>query len=284
MQSIKYFAFLCFLFTPYAFAGDKLLATGGVSQIEGTGGGGLVPWALITGYGTDQQIGASAFYTVAKTRGGYEIDTVGAAVGFYNRFEVSLSQTKFGLSNTIPHTSIKLNTLGMKLRLVGDAIYDQDVWYPQVSVGMQIKHNEDFDFVPKLIGAEHSTGIDYYLTASKLYLAGIFGRNLLLSTSLRATKANQFGILGFGGDKRDQYQLLPSFTGAIMLKDNLITGIEYRYKPDNISTFKEQDAKSIYTTWFPHKNFSITGAYVDLGNIADKSNQTAWYLSGQVSY
>ncbi len=284
MQYIKYFAFLCFLFTPLSFAGDKLLATGGVSQIEGTGGGGLVPWALITGYGTNEQIGASAFYTVAKTRDGYEIDTVGAAIGFYNRFEVSLSQTKFGLSDTVPHTSIKLNTFGMKLRLLGDAIYDQDVWYPQVSIGMQIKHNEDFDFVPDLIGAKHSTGVDYYLTATKLYLAGLFGRNILLSSTLRATKANQFGILGFGGDNRNQYQLMPSFTAAIMLRDNLITGIEYRNKPDNINTFKEQDAKSLYTTWFPHKNFSITGAYVDLGNIADKSNQTAWYLSGQVSY
>ena len=30
----------------------KLLATGGVSQVEGAGGGGLVPWALITGYGS----------------------------------------------------------------------------------------------------------------------------------------------------------------------------------------------------------------------------------------
>jgi Protein of unknown function (DUF3034) len=284
MQYIKYFAFLCLLLAPYAFAGDRLLATGGVSQIEGTGGGGLVPWAMITGYGTDQQTGASAFYTVTKTRGGFEIDSVGAAVGFYNRFELSLSQTKFGLSNTVPHTSIKLNTLGMKLRLVGDAIYDQDIWYPQLSVGMQIKHNEDFDFVPKLIGAEHSTGVDYYLTATKLYLAGAFGRNLLLSTTLRTTKANQFGILGFGGDKNDQYQLMPSFTAAIMLRDNLITGIEYRNKPNNINTFKEQDANSLYAAWFPYKNFSITGAYVDLGNIADKSNQTAWYLSGQVSY
>ena len=35
-----------------ARAGDRLLATGGVSQVEGAGGGGLVPWALIAGYGT----------------------------------------------------------------------------------------------------------------------------------------------------------------------------------------------------------------------------------------
>ena len=45
--------------------GGRLLATGGVTQIEGTGGGGLVPWALITGYGTRDQVSATAFYTVA---------------------------------------------------------------------------------------------------------------------------------------------------------------------------------------------------------------------------
>ena len=44
-------------------AGDRLLATGGVSQVEGSGGGGLVPWALITGLGTVDEVGGSAFCT-----------------------------------------------------------------------------------------------------------------------------------------------------------------------------------------------------------------------------
>ena len=46
----------------------RLLPTGGVSTIEGAGGGGLSSWALITGYGTDSQIGANVHYTGAKTR------------------------------------------------------------------------------------------------------------------------------------------------------------------------------------------------------------------------
>ena len=41
----------------------KLLATAGVTQIEGAGGGGLAPWAVITGYGTRDAIGANAHYT-----------------------------------------------------------------------------------------------------------------------------------------------------------------------------------------------------------------------------
>ena len=43
--------------------GDKLLLTGGVSQVEGAAGGGLTPWALIAGYGTRDQVGAQAFAT-----------------------------------------------------------------------------------------------------------------------------------------------------------------------------------------------------------------------------
>lgn len=267
-----------------AHAGDRLLATGGVSQIEGAGGGGLTPWALIAGYGTDNQIGGSVFFTRAKTGDDFELNTGGVAVGFYNRLELSVSQTKFELGTTVPKESIRLNTLGIKVRLFGDAIYDQDSWIPQVAVGALVKHNEDFDLVPKLLGAKNGTGVDYYLAASKLYLDALFGRNIVLGGTLIATKANQFGLLGFGGDLRDDYQIKPSYSGAIMLKDNLLLGMEYRYKPDNLSSFNENDAKDVFITWFPHKRLSITAAVVDLGNIADKDNQTAWYLSGQLSY
>jgi len=61
-----FFAAIFTLGNTSAIAGDRLLATGGVAQIEGAAGGGLTPWALITGYGTDAQIGGSAFYTQAK--------------------------------------------------------------------------------------------------------------------------------------------------------------------------------------------------------------------------
>ena len=43
--------------------GGKLLLTGGVSTVEGAAGGGLVPWALIGGYGTRDQVGGNVFVT-----------------------------------------------------------------------------------------------------------------------------------------------------------------------------------------------------------------------------
>lgn len=266
------------------FAGDRLLATGGVMQIEGSGGGGLTPWALISGYGTDKQIGGSAFYTEARTNGDFEISSGGVSIGLHNRLEISLSQQKLGLSETVPGESIRVNTMGVKLRLFGDAIYEQDTWLPQVSLGVQIKHNEDFHNVPKALGAKHQTGVDVYLAATKLYLGAVFGRNLLINGTLQATKANQFGFLGFGGDNRDNYQIKPAASVAVMLTDQVLLGTEYRYKPDNLSVFKEENAHDVFLAWFPTKNISLTAAYLDLGNIANKSNQSGWYLSGQIAY
>jgi hypothetical protein len=267
-----------------ANAGDRLLATGGVMQIEGAAGGGLTPWALISGYATREQIGGTAFYTQAKTTSNFDMNLGGVSVGFNNRVEISYAQQHFGLSDTVRGETIRMHTLGAKVRLFGDAIYDQDSWLPQLAAGVQYKKNEDYDFVPKALGAEKSSGIDYYISATKLYLAAFAGRNLLLNVTLQATKANQFGLLGFGGDKSDSYKLQPAASAAIMLTDNLLLGAEYRARPDNLSVFKEDDAHDIFLAWFPSRNLGITAAYVDLGNIADKDNQRAWYLSGQISY
>src|SRR5438874_9832371 len=42
-----------FAFASVLCAGDgRLLATGGATQIEGSAGGGIVPWAVLSGYAT----------------------------------------------------------------------------------------------------------------------------------------------------------------------------------------------------------------------------------------
>jgi hypothetical protein len=274
------------LFAPCSLvqAGDRLLATGGVTQVEGSAGGGLMPWAVISGYGTDKQVGGSAFYTHAETKADYKLNSAGISLGFMNRVEVSAAQTRFGLGRTVRGEEIRLNTVGVKLRLVGDAIYDQDTWLPQLSVGAQYKYNEDFSFIPKALGAKDRSGVDYYLAASKLFLGAANGYNLLVNANLHATKANQFGLLGFGGDRRDSYRIYPAVSAAVMLSDSFLVGTEMRFKPDNLSGAEEKKAQDVFLTWFPHKNVSLTGAYIDLGTIATKENQTGWYLSGQINY
>jgi hypothetical protein len=272
-------ATLIFLSTR-ADAGERLIATGGVSQFEGSGGGGLVPWALITGYGTRDQIATSAFATNLQTQG-FRLKSFGVAVGVFDRVEVSAARQNFSLGDTVPGQSIEQDVVGIKLKLSGDAVFDQDSAWPQLSLGIQQKHNRDFGLVPTLLGAKRASGTDVYLAGTKLYLAGFAGRNVLANITLRATKANQFGILGFGGDRNGRYRLMPEASLAVMPNDRLAIGVEYRQKPNNLSAFKEENSWDIFAAWFINKQLSITGAYVDLGNIANKPRQHGAYVSIQ---
>jgi len=262
----------------------KLLLTGGVSQVEGSAGGGLTPWAVIGGYGTRDQIGANAFYTKVNLND-YSLDSYGVLVGFYDRVELSVSRQKFdteavggllGLGNGFTFTQ---DTFGVKVKLAGDAVLEQDSWLPQISVGAQYKKN-DQAAVLAFIGARDDSGVDYYVSATKLYLA----QSLLLNGTVRFTKANQFGILGFGGDRNDSYRAQFEGSAAYLLNRNLAIGAEYRTKPNNLGIADEDDAWDVFVAWAPYKNVSLTVAYVDLGNIVIRDDQRGVYASLQVGF
>ncbi len=263
------------------FEGGKLLATGGVSTVEGAGGGGLATWALITGYGTNDGIGINAHYTYVDLPD-YKLSSPGIAVGLFDRVELSYANQAFdtqavgaalGLGKDYKfHQDI----YGAKLRLVGDAVYDQDSWLPEISAGLQYKKN-DRGAVIAAVGGQSDNGVDYYLAASKLFLA----QSVLLNATLRETKANQFGILGFGGDKDKDYSTEFEGSAALLLSRNLALGAEYRTKPDNLRIAREDDAYDLFAAYFLNKNLSLTVAYVGLGNIVIKDHQNGIYLSLQ---
>lgn len=264
--------------------GGKLLLTAGVSQIEGAGGGGLTPWALIGGYGESSQFGASAFYTRVDVDD-YSLDSYGALVGFHDRIELSVSRQVFdteavgaalGLGRGF---EIRQDTLGVKVKLFGDAILEQDRWLPQVSLGVQRKRNDRGALV-RAIGADSDSGTDVYLSATKLYLS----QGVLVNGTLRYTEANQFGILGFGGDRRDGHSLQFEGSVAYLLNRTLAVGAEYRTKPDNLNIATEDDVWDVFLAWTPNRHVALTVAYVDLGNIVIRDRQRGVYASLQVGF
>ena len=264
-----------------AAAGDRLLATGGAHQIEGAAGGGIVPWALIAGYGTNRQVGGSAFITRVDAED-FDLTSMGAAVGFFNRVELSYAKQVLDAGSVIPGLKLRLDVAGAKVRLFGDAVYDQDRWLPQVSLGVMHKRNTEMA-VPTAIGAKKGSDTEVYLAASKLWLAGFYGHNVLGNLTLRSTRANQMGLLGFGGDKEGARRIQPEVSIAVMLADGLALGAEYRRKPDNLGAFKEEDYRDVFLAWFPHRNVAVTAALAKLGTIAGKPKQDAAYLSIQLT-
>jgi hypothetical protein len=267
----------------------KLTATGGVSQVEGAGGGGLVPWALITGYGTRDSWGANVHYTGVRTQD-YALDSVGLAVGVADRFELSLAQQHFqGSLAPLNALSIKQDILGIKVKLAGDAVYDQDRFMPQVAVGALFKRNRGVGGLGALgvskvtqLGARDDSGTDYYVAATKLYLDS----SLLLNGTVRATKANQMGLLGFGGDINDSYKAMLEVSAAYMFTRKLVGGVEYRHKPHNLSVDDEKAYYDVFVAWFPTKHVSVTTAYAVLGDVTvfNPKRQRGLYVSVQTGF
>ncbi|AVS64183.1 DUF3034 domain-containing protein [Paracidovorax avenae] len=285
----------------------KLPLTGGVSSISGAAGGGLTPWAVIGTNAAEGEIGVSAFATRLRTRD-YGLTSSGLALGLYDRVELSVARQDFGAApasalNAVapfgvePDLHLKMDIIGAKVRLAGDAILDTDSPMPQISVGVEHKrlHPASAGGVIQFLGAD-TEGTDVYVSATKLLL----DRNLLVHATLRSTNANQNGLLGFGGrgPARSGRSLQPEFSVAYLLRRDLAVGAEWRFKPDNLralgraaglgDALREDDWRDIFVVWAPSKHLSVTLAYVDLGRVVPGvtayRRQRGAYLSLQAAY
>ena len=280
---------------PGARAGtDKLTLTGGVTSIDGAAGGGLTPWAVTGTNATEGEVGVAATESVVSVRN-YTMQVQGLLLSLDDRVEVSVARQDFATEATgralgLPGLHLKMDVVGAKLRLLGDAVLDSDTWVPQVALGVESKHTDAGDLKATLqaLGA-HTNGFDVYLSATKLFLA----EGILVNGTLRLTKANQNGLLGFGGTGHDNYHVEPEFSAAWLANRTLAFGAEYRRKPDNLNPsplgagLKEDDWWDVFTAWAPTKHLSLTVAYVQLGHIVPAvatKRQDGGYASAQVAF
>ena len=288
--------------TPARADTGKLLLTGGVSTVEGAAGGGLSPWAVIGSQAAEGETGASAYLSRAVTQD-YGLSAAGVAVGINDRVELSFGHQDFNTRATgtalgLPGLHLKQDILGAKLRVAGDAVLDSDSPMPQIAVGVQAKRlrSSGLDGTLNALGAKRD-GVDLYVSATKLFLA----QGILVNGTLRATQANQNGLLGFGatlGGADNGVQFMPELSVAWLLSKNLAVGFEYRAMPNQLERagaaaglgngLRADDWMDLFVAWAPSKNVSLTAAYVDLGRIVPATTsgkkQTGVYVSAQVAF
>lgn len=264
--------------------GGKLPLTRGITTLAGAGGGALTPWATISGNELDRGIGATGHVSHVDISD-FSLTSIGAAVGFYDTVELSYSHNIFdtrdagALLGLGQDFNIKQDVAGLKVRLVGDAVYDQDLWLPQIAAGVQYKRNNRGDLV-KGLGANSRDGADFYISATKLFLA----QSLLVNGTLRLTKANQTGLLGFGSTDSSGYAVQPEFSVALLLSRRLAVGGEYRFKPNNLGFAKEDDWLDLFAAYAITDNVSLTLAHTRLGSVATFENQNGVYFSLQAGF
>ena len=265
-------------------SGGKLRMTDGVSSVEGAAGGGLAAWAVIGGSETRDGIGGSAHATIVALPD-FDLKTAGFGLGIndsvelsyaYQRFDTRRAGAALGLGRGF---TFGQHILSGKLRIAGDAVWEQDRWLPQIAIGVQHKIAER-GAVIRLVGGRASSGTDVYASATKVLLA----QSLVVDATVRWTKANQFGLLGFGGDRRRGRSAQFEGSAGWLATPSLLLGAEVRTKPDNLAFAREQRAIDAFAAWAVARHLSVTAAYVDLGDIATFRNQHGWYLSGQAGF
>lgn len=261
--------------------GGKLILTNGISTIEGASGGGLTPWATIAGNETRNGIGVQGSVSVAELKD-YDFRSFSLAVGLYDRVEISyahqiLDTNRIGGTLGIGNDyKFKQDVFGAKLRVVGDLVYGPEM-IPAIAIGAQYRRNNNRTIV-RAVGARSADGLDYYASATKLFLR----HSVLLNVTARLTKANQLGLLGYGGDKRNSYSVQLEGTAAYQLSRRFAIGGEYRSKPDNLSIAREDDWFDVFAAYAINRHITATVAYTDLGSIAtaDKQRGVLFQLQG----
>ncbi len=178
---------------------------------------------------------------------------------------------------------------------MGDAVYGQDSWLPQLAVGAQYKHNDGIEHAdsvglagvinPEQLGAQAEHATDIYLAATKIFL----GQSLVVNAVVRETKANQFGLLGFGGDRHRGYSTKPEGTIAYLLTRKLAVGGEIRTGPHNLQVDDQTNAWTIFAAWAPTRNLSLVAAYLNIGSVLAPvthvtRHQDGPYLSVQAGF
>lgn len=251
---------------------------------------------------TEGQLGFSAGLATLSTQD-YRLMTYGAALGVNDRLELTVAHQDFdtGITGTllgVPGLHLRQNIVGAKYRIAGEAVLDSDNLMPQLAVGIQHKSlaSSGLNSTLDSLGAKRS-GVDVYVSASKLLLA----QGLLINATLRATKANQNGLLGFGatlGGANDSYELRPELSVAYLLRHDVAIGVEYRKMTNKLERagraaglgngLAADDWKDVFIAWAPSQHLSFTLAYVDLGGVVPATTnhrkQSGVYLAAQIAF
>ena len=218
------------------------------------------------------ELGFSAYGTRAGTQD-YALSSYGqAAIGWQDRVELSLARQDFDAApafalngiapfGVAPGQHIKMDVLGLKVKLLGDAILDADTWVPQVALGLEHKQVRpgSLQSVLDFLGTKTS-GTDLYLSATKLLL----DKSLLLNTTLRYTMPAKTACWALARPRlaRTAAACSPSFRSPTCCGTNLAVGPSTASSPTTCRPWVRQPAwgraarddwKDVFIAWAPSK-------------------------------
>jgi hypothetical protein len=206
-------------------------------------------------------------------------------VGLYDLVELSYARQSFdtlavgsalGLGDGF---KFDVDVYGLKVKVAGDAVLDQDTWLPQIAVGAQYKKNDQGEIV-RAVSAKRDCGTDFYIAATKVFL----NQSLSLNGTLRATKANQLGIPVSAATTRTAAS--PSSKGPRRCCCGATWRSALSIAPSRtiLAVPGKTTGGDVFVAWAPTKNVSLTPASVNPGNVVIRDDQKGLYLSLQIAF
>ena len=254
--------------------------------IEGYSGGAITPMAYICNGWCSKDCcrGPVVSYSFLNI-GSKEMSVFAVTQPLFGRFEIgyaynylnlgSLYEDIRGVGMNPGRKDVQLHHFNLRGMLIKEN--DFGLPLPALTAGVHFKYNDGVQRIDrnlggpfKAIGLDRSSGVDFTLTASKMFPKLAFGRPVILTGGARLSQAAQIGLFGFG----DTYHA--TFEGSVvyMPTDWLTLGYELRTKADPYGKIRglvgEEDAWQAFSaSWVVNDHLTVSAVYGMLGNVGN---------------
>lgn len=216
-------------------------------------------------------------------------------------------------------SNLHLETYGAKVRLFGDAVYTSDSFLPQTAIGAYYKVNSTKEFVRTLNADKSKDWEAYLAFTKVFFRYSTLVNLTVRYTAANQIGLTGFGSCDTNGDCNSDKEFRFEFSTAYLLQKNFAIGGEWQQHGDNTKgktvsttglggesptgplagtvsalvqgvvtsipglanslTQDESDWFDVFAAYAPNKNYSITIAYLFLGDIAVAHEQNGLYLA-----
>ena len=258
------------------------------NNIEGVPGAPITPMAYLANPGPEgTTVGMPTFSVTGLMLGSKSLGVVAYNQTFYRRIEIGYAYNYLELGSLpddvrkmgLPDIdgNVQVHHLHARGLLVEENSYSMPL--PAITLGVHFKHNSQINEIDRdlggalgLFGYEKASGVDFTLTATKMFPELAVGRPLILTAGLRNSDAAQIGYLGFGDDRSWTFE----GSVGVMPIDKLLLAYEFRQKKNPYHRIpgligRESHWHAVSASWIANERVTVTGVLGWFGNIANSN-------------
>ncbi len=267
--------------------------------IEGVSGGLITPMAYLCNTGAKgSTYGMPSIAYTYIALGEKNLHVVSVIQTFFERFELGYAFNSLSLGN-LPHDlkrrgldngpdNVQLHHFNARVLLIPEDSFNLPL--PAITVGAHFKYNQGVRNINKSLGNALDSlgydthyGMDFTLTATKMFPTLGFGRPVILTAGMRNSRSSHLGLLGFG----DSCSTTVEGSIAYLPIDNLVLVYEFRQKNnpyDRLAKLidREHNWHAFSASWIVNDRLTVTGVYGIFGNVLNARSDCS--LGVQVKY